>query len=148
MNGGNKDAGQTSRDEHLVLTTSDGAKRVLMIGFDGINHKVVTVDSDGHLQVDIAPVVRTPLIFRDTSFVVGDSPVVLDVNNVYGVNGREFTIINDGAGEFTVSISNDGSVFGNEHTMKNGEVYEKENISLDSIRITHVADSAYRVVAL
>jgi len=144
----NKQAGQTSRDEHLDLTTGDGAKRTLMIGFDGTGHQVVSVDALGNINVNIFPVNRTPLTFKDTSFVSGDSPVTLDINTAYGVNGREFTIINDGAGDFTVSISNDGSVFGNEHTMKNGEVYTLEAISLDSIRITHVADSAYRAVAL
>jgi len=91
---------------------------------------------------------RSPLSFEDTNFVTGDSPVILDINDAYGKNGREFTVINDGAGSFTVSISNDGSTFGDEHTVNNGEAYSLENIRLDSIRITWVTNSSYRVVAL
>jgi len=92
--------------------------------------------------------VDTPETFEDTSFVSGDSPVTLDINTALGRNATEFTVINDGAGNFTVSISNDGAAFGDEHTMKNGETYSLDQISVDSIRITHVADSAYRVVVI
>lgn len=95
--------------------------------------------------MDIVPLVRLPLTFEDTSFTDGDSPIVLDINDAYGTNGREFTVINDGAGVFTVAISNDGIAFGGEHRMKNGETYSKLNISLDKIRLTRVSDSAYRV---
>lgn len=97
---------------------------------------------------NLIPRSSTPVTFEDTSFLSGDSPATLDVNTALGTNGSEFTVINDGAGNFTVSISNDGAVFGDEHTMKNGDTYSLERISLDSIRITHVADSAYRVIAL
>jgi hypothetical protein len=89
-----------------------------------------------------------PQTFEDTSFVVGDSPVILDVNTALSRNATQITIINDGAGSFTVALSNDGASFGDEHTMNNGEVYSFENLSVDSIRITHVADSAYRVVVI
>lgn len=92
--------------------------------------------------------VSTPVTFEDTSFVVGDSPAILDINTSLGRNGTEFNVVNDGAGEFTVSISNDGISFGEEFTMKNDESYAIDTISIDSIRITHVADSAYRVVAI
>lgn len=90
----------------------------------------------------------TPVTFENTNFVEEDSPAILDINAVLGRNATEFSVINDGAGNFTVAISNDGSVFGDEHTMKNGETYAISNISIDSIRITRVADSAYRVIAL
>ena len=96
----------------------------------------------------ITVISRTPIPFVDTNFVVGDSPAILDVNTALGQNGREFDVINDGAGDFTVSISNDGTVFGDEQTVQNGEIYSLDSISVDSIRITHVADSAFRVVAI
>ena len=50
--------------------------------------------------------------------------------------------------KFTVALSVDGSTFGDEYTMKNGETFTLDKISVDSIRITHVADSAYRVIAI
>lgn len=116
--------------------------------YDGIEWVKAKADSLGNQLVSIFPVNRVPLSFEDTAFVVGESPATLDINNAYGENGREFSVINDGAGDFTVAISNDGSAFSSEHTVKNGEVYELKDISLDSIRITHVTNSAYRAVAL
>ena len=70
------------------------------------------------------------------------------MNTGLGRNGTQFSVQNDGSGNFTVATSNDGSIFGNEKTVQNGEVYAIDDLSIDTIRITHVADSAYRVVAL
>jgi len=86
--------------------------------------------------------------YEDTSFVTGESPVTLDVNADLGRNAIDGFIINDGAGNFTVAISDDGSSFGSAHTMKTGEVFNLANIDIDKIRITWVADSAYRIVVI
>jgi hypothetical protein len=83
--------------------------------------------------------------FEDTSFVVGDSPVILDFNAAAGRNALDGYIINDGTGDFTVEFSQDGAVFGGSWTMKQGETMSLRNYDIDSLRITHVADSAYRV---
>ena len=100
------------------------------------------------VEVQQKAVTELPVISEDTSFVVGDSPAIIDVNAALGKNGRSFEVINDGPGNFTVAISNDGSVFGSEATVKQQEIYTIADISVDSIRITHDADSAYRVRAL
>jgi len=89
-----------------------------------------------------------PQTFEDTSFVSGDSPATLDLNTALGRNATQFAVQNDGAGNFTVATSNDGAAFGDEKTMKANEVYAIDRISVDSLRITHVTNSAYRVVAL
>jgi len=108
-----------------------------------------SASSDGGVGIAQARIrIDTPETFIDTSFVSGDSPVTLDLNTALGRNATEFTVINDGAGDFTVALSEDGAVFGDEHTMKNGETYSLIEISVDSIRITHVNDSAFRVIAL
>jgi len=99
-------------------------------------------------DVRVQPVVDLPEIFEDTDFVSGDSPVTLDVNAALGRNATDFEIINDGPGDFTVSLSNDGAAFGDEITVKSGELFGMTSISIDKIRITHVADSAYRVRAI
>jgi len=106
-------------------------------------------DSDGN-QITVIKVINdTPVTTEDTSFVVGDSPATFDVNTALGRNGTQFQVFNDGAGDIDVSISNDGAVFGNEHSVQSEEVYVINNISVDSIRITHTGtDSAYRVLAL
>lgn len=106
------------------------------------------ISDSNPFPVNIAERVSTPVIFEDTSFVVGDSPITLDVNAALERNATEFAIQDDGSGDFTVALSTDGSVFGSEKTVKSGETYAIDNISIDSIRITHVADSAYRVTAL
>jgi len=83
--------------------------------------------------------------YEDTSFVVGDSPVTLDVNANLGHNGHDGYIVNDGDGDFTVEISDDGQTYGGSHTVKKDEVFDLRNLDVDRIRITHVADSSYRV---
>jgi len=90
----------------------------------------------------------TPEFFEDTSFVTGDSPVSLDINTALGRNAKTGWVKNDGNGNFTISLSINGTNFGDEITMKTGEVFSFENLSVDTIRITWVADSAYRVSAV
>ncbi len=96
----------------------------------------------------IAVIDNTPKTFEDTSFVSGDSPASLDCNAALSRNATEFNVQNDGAGDFTVSISNDGASFGDEKTVKANEVYAIDGLSIDTIRITRVADSAYRVTVI
>jgi len=108
-------------------------------------------DLDGNPAIRIILTTATaniPAVFEDTSFVSGDSPATLDANAALGRNATEFFIINDGPGKFTAAISADGVAFSGEHTMKNGETLSIDGISFDTIRLTHVADSAYRVVVL
>lgn len=100
------------------------------------------------LPTEEVVVVDTPEYFEDTSFVTGDSPVTLDINTALGRNATTLLIINDGPGNFTYQLSTDGSAFGDAITMKSGEFKEYEGVSIDSIRITWVSDSAYRVEAL
>ena len=103
------------------------------------------------LKVDIADsagvsaIADNPEYFEDTSFVTGDSPVTLDLNAALGRNATEGFIINDGAGNFTVAFSTNGTDFGDAITMKKNEKITFTKISVDSFKITWVADSAYRV---
>ncbi len=106
------------------------------------------------IKNDIVPVSQAnrtipPGIFEDSSFVVGESPATLDVNAKLGRNATEFAVQNDGPGDFTVSLKNtSGGAFGDEKTVKAGETYGLDSITVDSLRITHVADSGYRVVVI
>ena len=84
----------------------------------------------------------------DTSFVTGDSPVTLDVNATLLRNSIDGYIMNDGAGSFTVNLSQDGSTFGNDILINNGESFSLKTISIDKIKITWIADSSYRVFAV
>jgi len=85
--------------------------------------------------------------YEDTSFVVGDSPVVLDVftdlartNPAY--NGE---ITCDGAGSILVAVSADGTVYGDNMTVKSGEKLVITSLTDKKVRITHSGtDSSYR----
>ena len=105
---------------------------------------VVVVDGDGDQIVLSGIVTDTPEFFEDTSFVTGDSPATLDLNTALGRNATKGYIINDGAGNFTVAFSIDGSVFGDAITMKGNEILNFSNISVDSLKITWISNSAYR----
>jgi len=113
--------------------------------------RLLLTDSEGRLQIDVlssSPISGRFKTYEDVAFVVAESPVTLDVNADLGRNATDGFIINDGAGNFTVAISDDGATFGSAHTMKTGEVFSLTNIDVDSIKITWVADSAYRVVVM
>ena len=83
--------------------------------------------------------------FEDTSFVTGDSPVTLDCKTALGRNAVSGYVINDGVGNFTIATTPDGTNYGDEGTLKKNESYHFTDASIDSIRITWVADSSYRV---
>ena len=91
------------------------------------------------------PISGRSKVYEDTSFVTGDSPVTLDVNADLGRNAIDGFIINDGAGNFTVAISDDGTTFGDALTMKDGEIMSLTNLDIDKIKITWATNSAYRV---
>jgi hypothetical protein len=86
--------------------------------------------------------------YEDTSFETGDSPAVLDVNTDLGRDGRETQIINDGPGNIGVEISNDGASFSPSVTLHPGERFLVGDLRIDTIRLTWVTDSAYRVVVV
>lgn len=133
----------TARDEHNATAL---AKRSLLVGWNGTDYQVVNLDSSGNLQTSV--IVDTPEFFEDTSFVTGDSPVTLDINAALGRNSTRCSVTNDGLGTFTVAVSNDGDAFGDAITLKVDEVLNLDGISVDSIKITWSADSAYRVTAI
>ena len=87
-------------------------------------------------------------VSEDTSFVAGDSPVVIDVNDALGVNGDNGYIVVDGAGDILVEISHVGTSYLSQFTMKSGEVFSLQGMDVDTIRLTHSGtDSKYRVNA-
>jgi len=86
--------------------------------------------------------------FVDTSFVTGDSPVTLDLNTTLVRNAVDGYIVNDGAGDFTVNLSQNGTDFGNDIRMKIGETFSLHALDVDSVKITWISDSAYRVFAV
>ncbi len=86
--------------------------------------------------------------YEDTSFVTGDSPATHDVNTDLGRNAVDGYITNDGPGNILVEISDDGASYGTQFTMKVEDTLDLRNINVDSIRITWVTDSAYRILVV
>lgn len=86
--------------------------------------------------------------YEDSSFVTGDSPVILDLLTDLGDYARDVAITNDGVGNITVAISNDGISYSDEHILKAQEGLTLSDIKIDSVRLTWVADSSYRVIAI
>lgn len=86
------------------------------------------------------------MVYEDANFVVGSSPVTIDVRADLGRDGREVQINNDGPGDFRIEVSNDGVTFSPLLTLHSGERFSVDNLRIDTIRITWVSDSSYRVV--
>ena len=132
----------------IVVATNEVASEQfqyvkVVFGADGVATKV---DATNALPVTEATRDIRFITYEDTSFVTGDSPVTLDINTDLSRDGRSFSVINDGAGNFTVAVSNDGTTYSTEKTMKTGETFAIAGLTVDSIRITWVADSSYRVL--
>jgi len=83
---------------------------------------------------------------EDSSFASGDSPATLDVFGTINRESIKGTIDCDGAGDITVSLSSDGTTYGNNITLKKYEQLDLTGSVVRKIKITHTGtDSAYRV---
>lgn len=86
--------------------------------------------------------------YEDSNFQTGDSPLVLDVNTDLGRNGRDGYILNEGAGNIIIEVSDDGSNYGGQHTVPAGFVFYLEGLDLNKIRLTWVADTSYKAAVV
>lgn len=83
---------------------------------------------------------------ENTSFGSGDSPATLDIVTSLSRRGTNGYVRCDGAGDILVTISYDGTTYGNTVRVKDGETLSLRAINIDSIKITHSGtDSSYRV---
>jgi hypothetical protein len=89
---------------------------------------------------------------EDYTFVVGDSPVVLDIaaKAAMGTPSIDGSILcrSTAAGDILVELSNDGTNYGDQFTLANTDIFSLFGHSVKKIRITHSGtDGGYRVVA-
>ena len=84
--------------------------------------------------------------YEDTSFVTGDSPLVIEVrDDLSNKVGQAGWFINDGPGDIQVAIqNNEQSSYSDAFTTKSGEMYQLNGLNIRRVRLTWVADSAYR----
>lgn len=84
--------------------------------------------------------------YEDTNFTTGDSPAILLVNTDLERDAHDGYIVNDGSGNFTAEISNDGLIYGGVHTIKVNEILELTGLTINRIRISWGGtNSSYRV---
>ncbi len=84
--------------------------------------------------------------YEDTSFVTGDSPVVMDINTDLGRKGHTGYVAVDGTGNILVEISKDnGTTWGGQHTVKAGEILELDNLIIGRISLVWASNSSYRI---
>ena len=77
------------------------------------------------------------------------SPVLIEFNSDQGWNSIQGWINNDGAGDISVAFSRDGTTFGDNWTMKQGELSNLKGLDIHTLRITRItADANYRVVLI
>jgi hypothetical protein len=86
--------------------------------------------------------------YEDTSFVEADSPKTLDVYTDLGRHGHAGYIVNDGAGDIIVEIEDPDAGWGGQHTLEEDEVFDLYMLDIKQIRLTWVANSAYRVMVV
>lgn len=79
------------------------------------------------------------------TITTGTTPITHDFNADAGRNAMGGWVINDGAGNIKISISQDGLNFGDQFTVKNGETISLNNMNIDKIRVTRVGDASYRI---
>lgn len=84
--------------------------------------------------------------YEDTSFTTGDSPAILDVFTDLGRIAHEGYIVNDGPGRILVEMSFDGTTYGGQHTIYDGDTLSFSNLKIKKIRLTWVDNSAYRAM--
>lgn len=83
--------------------------------------------------------------YEDTSFVTGDSPRTLDIRTDMGRPSNFGYVLNDGPGDFTIAVmNNERGEFGDEHTIKDGDMINLNNANIRQVRITWVSNSSYR----
>jgi hypothetical protein len=128
----------------LIPGKGEGGQAVWELPDGQIAPVRVILDTAGNV---IGSITDNPKYFEDTNFVAGDSPKTLDLNAALSRNATQGSIINDGAGSFTVAFSSDGSTYGDAIKLETQEQLDFSGLSVDSIKITHSGtDSAYRAV--
>jgi hypothetical protein len=84
--------------------------------------------------------------YTDASFILGDSPVIHDVNTGLGRNGTAGVIENYGTGNVQVEISDNGVNWGDPFVVRAGKTFDLQGLNIDSIRMTWITDTSYQIV--
>lgn len=86
--------------------------------------------------------------FENSSFVTGASPATHDVNAALSRNGHDGYIVNDGDGNLTYQISDNGTTYGGPHTLKKDETVKLTGLDISKIKMTWIANCGYRIAVV
>lgn len=117
----------------------------------GSGKKIASIEHQQHDDIEYRKRVATYIdgdtaSYEDTDFVSANSPAVLDVFTDLDRIAHEGYVINDGPGDFTITFSTNGTDYGGIHTVSAGEILNFSNLKIKKIKLTHIDDSAYRVL--
>ncbi len=118
---------------------------------DWLRRVVVNVIEDGvpvTVETSIGILPGNDNTYEDTSFTSAESPRVLDVEGQLGRKAYDGYIVNDGAGDIRFEISNDGTTYGAQHTLKKDDIVNLRHRTISKIRLTWVADCGYRILVV
>ena len=83
--------------------------------------------------------------YEDANFTAAQSPRVLDVRGDLGRNAHDGYVTTDGDGDLFVSVSDDGTNWGDESRVKKDEVLVLTGLDINKIRLRVTENSAYRL---
>jgi len=105
--------------------------------------------SNVNATIAFAPLGVVNKTYEDT-LLVGVSPLIIDFNTDAGRNSKEGWIAADGVNlAMTIAFSRDGVTFGDDWTIRSGELTNLANFDIDQLRLTHTGDDVpYRIVLI
>lgn len=111
--------------------------------------KVGSLTQDEHDPLEYRKRVQTfsdgnSVSYEDDNFTSADTLSVLAINTDLGRLGHHGYLVNDGPGNLKIEISNDGTTYGGVHSLKRGDVFDLENLSVHKIRLTWLQNTSYR----
>ena len=103
--------------------------------------------SAGSVTVAFSPLGVVNKSYEGT-LTAGVSPLIIDFNSDAGRNSKEGWVACD-TQSMLVAFSRDGVTFGDNWTMKSGELTNVANFDIDQLRLTRIsADAEYRIVLI
>lgn len=138
-------SGQPDYTRQVAVTVIDTPDPITVIADVTSPPLNVTFPSTQDVNVKSDYISGRTATFEDASFVTGDSPATHDVNAALGRNAHDGYLVNDGAGDLTYQISNNGITYGGSHTLKKDETVKLSGLDIDSIKITWIANCGYRI---
>ncbi len=130
-----------------VATDLNGANHVQWVKlYYGGDNSFTAVEASTGLPV-VMEALNATYVTSEAQITVGTT--VFNVFTARGsVFGRSFSVTNDGGGDVTVEVSNDGVGYSGAATLKAAETFAIDDIRVHSIRIGFVSANAdYRIRA-